>query len=626
MLLQRLVDRTQYDEAGEPQFFRDRPVRWQLALTGSGDLASTQLIDLADPSDKARKNGTDHPVPHATRTVGIAPCIGADDIQYVLGWCDEKSKPARIEQCHASFLRLTQAWADSYPDEAAARAIGRFYASGQVADLARPDKWTSKQLVLISVDGQPVTELSSLRRFWAAEVERRKAGRADGSTRRGLCLVCGREGTLLNTLPQKVPRRLVPLAGNDAALVSGNERIHTYDFSTGLSNAPICLTCGTRAVNSLRDVLSDPGSHLSYGDSRLGWWMLGGHPFDLASTLAVDDPESVRSLVERVRRSGTWSEGADRPALDTGRFCAVTVRGNVARIMVRDWIDMPLERLEANVAAWFADHATDSSSPDRGPYYPLWLLVLSAGRWIPDRDRPGGRYADLSARNAGRPPDTGRQLLRAALLRAPLPSSALAHLVTRIRADRHVDAPRAALLRLILTRTPNQHTEVPMAGLDPDNRDPAYLAGRIFAVLEHIQQRSSESGQARSNADEPRKNPDEAAKKKQVNTSFTDRYFGGAVANPRIALIQGQQLAQAWLKKLNRTRPGTASKLRQELTDLFDGFEATAGLPGQADLARQATFILGYHQQRADSRRRAIRANAAKSAADLQPAPGGNQE
>ena len=61
MLLQRLVDRTQHDEAGEPEFFRDRAVRWQLALTGGGDLASAELTDLADPSDKARKNGTDPP-------------------------------------------------------------------------------------------------------------------------------------------------------------------------------------------------------------------------------------------------------------------------------------------------------------------------------------------------------------------------------------------------------------------------------------------------------------------------------------------------------------------------------------------------------------------------------------
>jgi CRISPR-associated protein Csd1 len=112
MLLQRLVDRTQPGEAGEPEFFRDRPVRWQLALTADGDLASAQLTDLAEPSDQTRKNGTVYPVPHTTRTVGVAPCIGADDIQYVLGWCDDKSKPARVKQCHASFISITNAWMD----------------------------------------------------------------------------------------------------------------------------------------------------------------------------------------------------------------------------------------------------------------------------------------------------------------------------------------------------------------------------------------------------------------------------------------------------------------------------------------------------------------------------------
>ena len=107
-----------------------------------------------------------------------------------------------------------------------------------------------------------------------------------------------------------------------------------------------------------------------------------------------------------------------------------------------------------------------------------------------------------------------------------------------------------------------------------DNHDPAYLAGRIFAAPEQIQQRSTGSGQARKNADPA---ATQANTSRQVNTSFTDRYFGGAVANPRIALIQGQQFAQAWLKKLNRTRPRAASALRQQLTDLFSG---KAGYPG----------------------------------------------
>jgi CRISPR-associated protein Csd1 len=194
MLLQRLVDRVIGDKAGAPEFFRDRPIRWQLALTAGGDLACAELTDLADPSDRARKNGTLHPVPHTTRTVTVVPCIGADDIQYVLGWCDRRSDAARVKRCHASFIDITKAWAEAYPDEAAARAIVRFYASGQAARIAQPERWTSKQLVLISVDGQPVTELPSLHRFWAAEVERRKASGPRGGARQGLCLVCAGEG------------------------------------------------------------------------------------------------------------------------------------------------------------------------------------------------------------------------------------------------------------------------------------------------------------------------------------------------------------------------------------------------------------------------------------------------
>lgn len=219
MLLQRLVDRTS-GGAGQPEFFRDRAIRWQLALTADGDLASSELTDLADPSDKTRQHGTLHPVPHTTRTVAVAPCIGADDIQYVLGWCDDKSKPGRVKQCHTSFVDITKAWAEADPADVAATAIARFYASDQASKIVRPEEWASKELVLISVDGQPVTELASLHRFWAAEVVRRKASGPAG-IRQGLCLVCGGEGTLLNTLPQLVPRRLVPLAGNDASLVSG---------------------------------------------------------------------------------------------------------------------------------------------------------------------------------------------------------------------------------------------------------------------------------------------------------------------------------------------------------------------------------------------------------------------
>ena len=49
-----------------------------------------------------------------------------------------------------------------------------------------------------------------------------------------------------------------------------------------------------------------------------------------------------------------------------------------------------------------------------------------------------------------------RDLLLTALRGTPPPGYLLPHLLQRIRADRHVDLPRAALLRLILARSPDR--------------------------------------------------------------------------------------------------------------------------------------------------------------------------
>lgn len=588
MLLQRLVAMPRDEDDSVPAFYRDRPMRWRLSLTQEGSLASRSLVDLTRPDDKPG-TGKRFPVPYTTRTSGVAACLGADDVQYVLGWCDEDSKPDRVTECHAALVDLVREWAEQAVDDPAAMALSQFYATGRTSQITRPEGWTSKQSVLVFVGGHPITESPSLQRFWAAEVERRKSGGGTGTSRRGLCLVCGnRDAGLLDTLPQQLSRQLVPRASQNVALVSANKRIHTYDFSESLTTVPICIDCGSRAVDNLSAALADSDRSMTYGgDSRLVWWTIGDTHFDLNAVISADDPDTVRGLVAVIHK-----ESRHRPnGLDSEqRFCALTVSGNVSRVMIQDWVDMPLAALETNIGRWFADHEITSSYADRGPYYPLIGLVRAAGRWVPGRNGESGRYADLGAKNSRRPDGLSRHLLRAALLGVPLPGSLLAHVVTRIRTDSRIDDARAALLRLILTRSPYHATEDVMPGLDPENRDPAYLSGRILATLESIQYNTVRHS----------RNKDED---KGLNTTFVDRYFAGAVANPRVALIQGRQVATAWLKKIRRDNPGTAYALDRRLTELFDLFDAAAGLPGRIGLNQQATFILGYHHQRADNMR-----------------------
>ncbi|HEY0636016.1 MAG TPA: type I-C CRISPR-associated protein Cas8c/Csd1 [Pseudonocardiaceae bacterium] len=565
MLLQRLVEYAAEHGDGPP-FHRQLEFAWQLELDLSGAPRSVELTSLLQAQDKGRPRGVTHLAPSAVRTVGVAANLAADDVQYVLGWPDPDSGADRVAQCHDHFVELTRRWADSPAGatDPVAQAVWAFYRDGHLTTIRRPDGITTKDRVLITVDGAPALRAPSAAPFWTAEVAARKGG-----TRQGLCLVCGLPGPLLDTVPGKVPSRLVPGASNDAALVSVNEDVFGYGLTTKLGSTPLCMTCGDAITTGLREVLDSSGS-MSYPgqDSRVAWWIAGGAEVDAMAMLDCPDPAQVTALI------GSVHTGRPTGIEDTTRFCSLTVGGNVARVMVRDWIEMPLDQLHRNVAAWFEDLRMVRLWPTEPEFVRLTQLIHCTGRWL--RREKG--YARFTAKGADRPESVHRDLLRAAMRGTPLPPALLAHIVNRVRTDGRLDTARAALLRLALIRLPHPG-EPPMPRLDREHTDPSYLAGRVFAVLDSLQH---------------------AASGGQLNATYSDRHFAGAVTNPRAAIVSGRRTATAWLRKLRRTKPGLAVDFDRRLTGIFDLIDAQAGVPSRTTVRQQAQFLLGYHHQRAD--------------------------
>jgi CRISPR-associated protein Csd1 len=613
-LLQRLAGLDTGQSTRTPRFYTQRSFHWQLDLDSSGAPLSDELLDLTDPEDKARRFGVTHAAPAIRRSFGHVPLLGADDIQYILGWADKKTKPTRAAACLAGFVAAVDRWFGEYPEDSAATALRAFYAEGRHATIRQPERWTSKDGVVITVDGVPVIETRSLQQTWVRMVEARKGG--DDGPGTGQCIVCGSHGQLLNRLPQGLPKSLVPGATNDPALVSVNEPIFGHVFAIDLGSSPICIDCGDRSVVNLRTLAESgdtrtatPGSRRRFGSlhvrgqqTRLVWWVVGERDFSGIDLLQTLDAEELGRLLRSVVLSGT----APHAVLDASRFCALTISGSFSRVVVRDWIDRPLRDIEANIRDWFIDHEITPAFPNRPTHQSLFRFVLALGRWQADENA----YSPLpkaGKNDPHRPPDVQRGLLEAALRRRTLPPSLMAHLVIRIRTDQHLDDPRAALLRLALSRThPTSPEEVivPRPGLDESLDDPAYLAGRLMAVLGSIQYAAS-----RRPADDNGHGP---------NTTFEDRYLAGAIGNPGVAIVQGRQQAVAWLKKLRRDRPGAAVRLEHALSDLFDRFEAVRGMPGRTSIAEQARFILGYHQQRSHD----IRAALAAGSTDVVDVPG----
>jgi CRISPR-associated protein Csd1 len=117
--------------------------------------------------------------------------------------------------------------------------------------------------------------------------------------------------------------------------------------------------------------------------------------------------------------------------------------------------------------------------------------------------------------------------------------------------------------------------------LDPDNLSPAYICGRIFAVLEGIQR---------------------AALGKDINAGIRERFFTFASTSPSSAFGRLMKMTQNHLTKLKNEKPGLAVTLDKELQNLFSSIN---GFPMIFNLEEQGQFAIGYYHQKQDTFKRA---------------------
>ncbi|MGH3625564.1 MAG: type I-C CRISPR-associated protein Cas8c/Csd1, partial [Sciscionella sp.] len=158
MLLHRLREYALQHPDAAP-FHRQRGFSWRLSLDVDGQPLSRELQPISEPGMNGKPRPVPHTVPTAVRTVGVAPNLAADDVQYVLGWADESSKASRVAECHAAFVDLVYRWAGSAEGLAdpIAQAVAAFYRNDG-PDKIDPDPdrpFTAKDGVLIMVGGDP---------------------------------------------------------------------------------------------------------------------------------------------------------------------------------------------------------------------------------------------------------------------------------------------------------------------------------------------------------------------------------------------------------------------------------------------------------------------------------------
>ena len=116
-----------------------------------------------------------------------------------------------------------------------------------------------------------------------------------------------------------------------------------------------------------------------------------------------------------------------------------------------------------------------------------------------------------------------------------------------------------------------------MVQLDPDNRAPAYLCGRLMAVLENAQR----------------------AALPNVNATVVDRFYGTASTAPASVFSRLLRGVQPHLAKLQRDNRGAYVAIQNRIEEILSGLPGDPGFPRILTLQEQGIFALGYYHQRA---------------------------
>lgn len=173
----------------------------------------------------------------------------------------------------------------------------------------------------------------------------------------------------------------------------------------------------------------------------------------------------------------------------------------------------------------------------------------------------------------------------------PYPEYLLATAVRRLKTDvstgaggkfKPNDRIRTGIIKAYLNRKnrlSGKREEIKLS-LDLNNKNQAYLCGRLFAVLEKIQQEASNNS---------------------LNRTIKDAYFASGSSKPALVFPKLLRLSQNHLKKITINERSSNSKYKNSIrySKLVQEIinELNGEFPGTLLLDDQGRFMIGYYQQ-----------------------------
>lgn len=405
----------------------------------------------------------------------------------------------------------------------------------------------------------------------------------------GMCLVTGAIAPIARLHPP-----IKGISDKLAPLVSFNkDAFESYEKKQGY-NAPVSEVAAFAYATALNALLTSTGldaksrpvypNRIMLGGTAVVFWAETPAADALMAAFFAPIPASEASETKALRdvmRRLEAGEPLNRLGPEFDPATKVYVLGlspNAARLSVRFWVEQSLGAFAAN----FLQHWEDLRLDPRPTFWPppLWALLFELA-------------AQRKAENV--PQHLEGEFMRAILTGLPYPRSLLTQTILRIRVDEDrqdsktgrtlekISDLRVALLKACLARL-NRKRPIPEhvpVSLDPTSLNAAYRLGRMFSVLERLQQ--SALGQR--------------------NATIRDRFYASASATPALVFPSLLRNARNHSKTIrSRIGSGLAEWFEDHIADIASGLEGA--FPKTLPLEEQGRFALGYYHQRDVFRRK----------------------
>lgn len=483
------------------------------------------------------------------RSSGIKPNFMCDNAQYLLGYGDEKNADKFVAACELHIKILEN---NSSPAANTIKSFFETWSPDKLSDFVlskeqEDDFSAGVNLIFCDEDFNHLHNDSDIKLAWESHYN------SNSDESRGICLITGRNEEI-SVLHNKISG-VSGAQSAGASLISFNATsFESYgnNGSQGL-NAPVgkyAMYAYTTALNYL--LKSQNRSKL--GDTTIVWWsaIASEEAETLFSNALFGDDED--KTLDKIMTSITNGLPLEFDNIDMkSEFYVLGLSPNAARLSVRFFYRNEFGKMLDNLANHYK--RLEIAKPDFARKYltPYWMAIETV--------LPESKDKSASPLLAG-------ALFSAIINDWQYPELLYESVMTRIRAEQTVTFGKAAIIKAVMLKKPNNNTykEVLTMALNEDSTNRAYVLGRLFSILEQAQEAAGNSG-------------------------LLQRYFTSASSTPAMVFPSMLTMAIHHIEKADNGK-----WLSIQLGRLMDKLEGEP-LPARLNNNEQGLFILGYYHQ-----------------------------